>query len=304
MQQRRAIAARMRRQDGLIVTEECRAAGVDDQTLSRAVANGELARPRRRVYAPPGAPPSFRRDLLADIRSCEREAHAAGSSALEVMRTRPSWLPLRREILVAGSSKPLIRGGVNVHRTRSLATVDTWLFEGVPSTTAGRALIDLVPQLSPMRQLDLLDVVACSPVCDIGLLHARATHLRNGRAGVGAIADLTGPGGEARFRSGLERTGLPLLRAAGVRDPQVNVVPRDAPGAGLTDVVSEPDRLIVDWDGLRFHAGPKARQRDNDKGNAAALGGYRHLRFTYSDVFSRPAHVTATAAAAVKAQRR
>lgn len=287
-----------------MTVEECRAAGVDHKALARAVANGEIERPRRRVYAPAGSPSSFRRELLADIRSCEREAYAARSSALEVMRIRPRWLPLVREIVVAGLSKPLIHGDGEVHRTRTLADVDTWVCEGVPCTTASRAVIDLTPLLDPVKRLDLLDEVACSALCNRTLLHVRATQLRNGLAGVGTVADLTGPDGEARFRSGLERVGLALLVTAGVQAMAVNVVPRDAPRAGLTDVVSEADRLIVDWDGLRFHAGPAARQRDNDKGNAAALGGYRHLRFTYRDVFGRAPYVISTAAAAVASRRR
>lgn len=76
--------------------------------------------------------------------------------------------------------------------------------------------------------------------------------------------------GDARFRSELERDGAELLHRAGVRELRFNVVPERAPAAGVTDVVSEADNVNIDWDGLRFHAGPGARQRVNVNGNGNA----------------------------------
>jgi hypothetical protein len=292
----------MRATSGLITVPGAAAEGVDRGVLSRATAAGELVHLRQRVYLPAGLSPDWELELAADLAACHAPAFAARTAALHLHDVEVRVLPVERELVVVGSARPTVASEVLVHRTVALPEVDRTVVRDIDSTTVERALIDLAWRLSQVQRLRVLDDAIMAGRVDRALMHARADALRRGRKGVRTYLDATAPGAEAAFRSKLEAMGAPLLREAGITDPAFNVVPRHAPAAGLTDVVSEADRVIVDWDGLRFHTSPRARQRDNDKSNAAVLGGYTAIRFTWHDVVVRPAYVIATARRARKAR--
>ena len=302
-QSRAALSAAMA-PNGLVTTRGAAAAGVGGRTLSRAVAAGELDRHRQRVYGPAGIVLTWEDELAADLAACHAEAFAARTAALQLHGIVLPTLEVERELVVLGTARPTVRSGVVVHRTLSLPDEDRTAVRGIPSTTAERGLIDVAGRLTVVRRLLAVDGAIMSERADRTVLHERAVALSRGRRGVRTLAAATAPDAEARFRSQLEKRGAPLLARAGLAAPLVNVVPHDAPMAGETDVVSEADRIIIDWDGLRFHAGPTARQRDNEKSNAAVIGGYTALRFTWYDVVVRPGYVIATTRRAIAANRR
>lgn len=295
---RDALARMMRRNHGLITTPEAEAAGISARELSRAHARGEIGRARHATYRPPGMPVTWEDELAADIAACKRPAVVSHSAAARLHNFRVPGLRTIREITVEGKARPKVAGEVEVHRTGSLPNADRMMIGRLPCTMVERTVIDLAERLSPAVLLTLVDDVIMSNAASRYVLHHRAEELWRGRKGVHTILKVTSPDAEASFKSKLEKDGAILLRRAGVRDLRFNVVPHRARAAGLTDVVSETDNLIVDWDGLRFHAGPGARQRDNDKANAAALGGYTHLRFTWKDQTTRPDHIVGMVARA------
>jgi very-short-patch-repair endonuclease len=86
---------------------------------------------------------------------------------------------------------------------------------------------------------------------------------------------------DGRADSGLESIVRFLLRRSGydvVVHPQL-------PRIGEVDLLVE-GRLIVETDGKRFHGSEKAFAEDRRRDRAAALTGYRVLRFTYRQILT------------------
>ena len=293
---RRALNASFRERYGCISVRDAKQLGVSADQLQRMVRAGDLQRTRRRTYAPLSQPDTWRARMAQDLTAVLRPAWASHTAALHLHGLHLPWLTVHRELTVIGSTRPDVDSDVEVHRTTGFAEEDLTERYGIPCTTPERAIIDLSERLTPEHRILLVDEAIMSEVVDRQLLNQRAAALATGRKGVGEIADVTAPGAAKRFRSRLEKAGLPLLVAAGLTPLEVNVVPQQAPAAGECDVVSEAHRLVVDWDGLRFHARPGARQRDDDKANQLAIGRYANLRFTWRDVFHRGRYVTLTTA--------
>ena len=96
-------------------------------------------------------------------------------------------------------------------------------------------------------------------------------------------------------RSHAERKLLALLRRAGLPPSATN-----AHIAGHeVDVLYATRRVVVEMDGLAFHATHAAAERDRTKDAALRTSGYEVLRFTWRQVTERPESVAATVAVAL-----
>jgi len=125
-------------------------------------------------------------------------------------------------------------------------------------------------------------------------LHRRALALLRGRGGVEVVVDLTRPGAGEAFRSWLEREAARILGEAGVPPPRWNQPIADRHGrVGEVDAQWPEARLVVELDGLRFHRTEQQRRADRARDRRLGLAGYLVLRFTWSDVRTRPAMVVA-----------
>jgi len=78
---------------------------------------------------------------------------------------------------------------------------------------------------------------------------------------------------------------LTRLRAAGLQLPQTN---RPA-GGRRVDCRWPARRLTVELDGYRYHHSRHAREQDRGREREARARGDEFRRYTYGDVFERPA---------------
>ncbi|HSK97719.1 MAG TPA: DUF559 domain-containing protein [Euzebyales bacterium] len=175
-----------------------------------------------------------------------------------------------------------------VHRTRFLPPSHIITVDAVPTTTLERTITDCAMHLDRWSALRMLD--SCSPSASTWRqIHRVTSRLSNGRAGVRVIADATAPDGAARFRSFLERLAGEVLRTRGVPDGQWNVPISDVSGfVREVDLVFADARLVVEFDGLRFHSSHIAMQRDRATDRRLQAAGWIVLRFTWDDVANRP----------------
>jgi very-short-patch-repair endonuclease len=99
--------------------------------------------------------------------------------------------------------------------------------------------------------------------------------------------------------SQLERLMLPLLRGAGLSDPET--------GAWVNGFKVDfywPDLgLVVETDGLRYHRTPTQQARDRLRDQAHAAAGLTVLRFTHGQVAFQPGHVDRTLTAVARRLR-
>jgi very-short-patch-repair endonuclease len=91
----------------------------------------------------------------------------------------------------------------------------------------------------------------------------------------------------APTRSELEARLLELVRRCGLPEPEVNVRL-----AGFeVDLLWRAERLVVEADGMEFHASRAAMERDRRRDAVLASRGVRVLRVTWTQVTRRPLEV-------------
>lgn len=289
------IAARTgARQHGLLTLGQARAAGLTDRQVRSRIAAGRLTPVRPRVYRFAGVRPSWEAEVLAAVLSAGRRAvasHATAAALLGLGRVESCG---RIEVTVLRPDNPRGLGGVLVHRSVRLDPADACGVRGVPCTSAARTVIDLAARLDPDPLRALVDDVLYDELARRNELHRRAVTLARGRGGVEVVVGLTRPGAEEAFRSWLEREAARVMTEAGVPSPRWNQPVADRHGkVGAVDAQWPEARLVVELDGLRFHRTEQQRRADRARDRRLGLAGYLVLRFTWSDVRTRPAMMVA-----------
>jgi very-short-patch-repair endonuclease len=182
------------------------------------------------------------------------------------------------------------RRGIDAHQA-ALAKPDVTTLNGLPITTPARTLLDLA-EVVPREQLGRALEQA------IGLQHyderavAAVLERAAGRRGCRPLRQVL----EAlrpehlRVRSELERRALDLIERHDLPTPEVN---QQLHGYEV-DLLWPTQRLIVELDGYRTHAGPASFEADRRRDDHLQVHGYRVLRFTWQHITTDPAWVVQT----------
>lgn len=276
-------------QYGHFTTQQSKQTGVSREVLFKAARKGLIVRVHPSVYRLAAAARDWRGDLLAAVLATGPESVASHSSAAKLLGLHRVPAADQAEICAVGSALPLL-DGVLVHRTRRLEPCDRTVVDGVPTTTGARTNIDLSARSDRVDTIALADETICRRLASRRWLYRRATALRAGRPGVEPLLRITRPGAEGEFWSWLERQAGGVLRRADLPPPLWNVPLLDASGRRMAtgDAVYPRQRVVLFFDGLRFHLLPADRQRDVEQMNRLTLARYLVLRFTWEDVVRRP----------------
>ncbi len=278
-------------QYGHVTTAQARALGVSQRVVHGMTRSGELVSVHRGVHRVAGVAPSWRGDVCAALQAAGGDAAASHSTALRLLGMDRLGAASTIELTMPGLS-PTDVPGVTVHRTRRLHACDVCVVSGLRVTTAARTLVDLAARVDRATLTALTDDAICAGVTARSWLYGRAVTLLPGRTGVGLLVSVTAPGAEGTFRSWLERRAAAVLRLHGLPQPRWNAPVHGEHGLiGIVDSLYEPERVILEWEGPRFHDAPAQRRRDAGRFNDLQLAGYRPFRFTWHDVVERPGHV-------------
>jgi hypothetical protein len=166
-------------------------------------------------------------------------------------------------------------------------------------TTPARTLLDLaavVGRRDLERAMDEAEVgrlthaAALDAIARGNAHHPGAPRLR------AALASHTP--GTSLTRSALEERFLALCIAHGLPKPFVN-----ACVAGLeVDFLFAAERVVVETDGWRYHAGRRAFERDRERDAVLIRAAYRLLRFSHHQIEADAPTVARTVAAALAAR--
>lgn len=253
------------RQHGVVGYRQLTEAGIDKSAILRRVGAGRLHRLFRGVYAVGHRGLSNHGRWMAAVMACGEGAALSHRSAAE------HWGMLR---VVAGPvhvSVPRTTGltrrtGLVVHRSASLPRQATTIRQGVAVTTAARTISDLKRTSAPE---------------EVRVALRRAVFAR---LPIGEHA-----GSFDGTESELERRFLALCRRGRLPEPEVNAwVDRFK-----VDFLWRAQRVIVETDGYRAHAGSQAFEDDHTRDNELMALDYEVLRFTYARVMEAPAEVIA-----------
>ena len=269
------------RQYAVVAMFQLLALGYSRWAVRRRVDAKQLHRRHRGVYAVGHAKLTMRGEWMAAVLACGPEAvlshHAA--AALWALRGTPGGLI---DVTAPGLHKVEgVRCHVSLHRPQP----DRTTIDGIPVTSLNRTLLDQAATMSPQRLRSILEAAQRRDLLDGRSLDAFLARSK-GHAGrrplSDAIKELTDE--SPWTQSELERRFLELIRAAGLPEPQCNVLV----AGELVDFYWPQQRLVVEVDGYRFHKTRRSFEDDRRKDVKLQLAGCRPVRITYRRIRYEP----------------
>jgi very-short-patch-repair endonuclease len=252
------------------------ALGFSDEAVKHRLRTGRLFVLWRGVYAV-GRPNVTRRGRWkAATLACGAQCALDGESGLALWGLRSNE---GQSIEVAIPERHSHRlPGIRARRRRGLAD-HVREVDGIPVLALPPLFVELA------RRVDSGAVEAAINEADkLDLMHVetlrREVDALSGRPGVATLRTLID---RATFRysdSELERALRPVIRAAGLPEPEMGV----RVNGWTVDFYWPQLDFVIETDGGRFHRTPFQQSRDRRRDQAHTLAGTAHLRFTHAQI--------------------
>lgn len=177
------------------------------------------------------------------------------------------------------------------HESYHLTERDITEIEGIPCTRPVRTFLDLGVVLAADQLETVLNEGIRRSLLAVSAIARRLEQLgplRHGTAVVRAVLDRHVPERRAP-ESVLETRFLQLIRRAGFAEPVPQFQVRLSDSALARLDFAYPHRMIaIELDGVAYHSGKSAKQRDRQRDNQLGALGWRILRFDWDDVTRTP----------------
>jgi REase_MTES_1575/Transcriptional regulator, AbiEi antitoxin len=272
----RRIAALAGRQHGVVARSQLLRLGVSAEAIKRRVTAGRLHPLHRGVFAVGHRVLTVEgRWMAATLATAGALSHATAAGAWG-LRRRASGL-----IHVTATSARR-RAGVKVHRN-ALAPQDSTTYRGIPITTPARTIIDLARTLEGRPLEDILDFAELRGLVDFAGFANRPIP-----PSLQAVLSLY-TAGSTVTRSDMENRFLQLCDDHGIPRPIAN---SHVEGEEV-DFVWREHRVVVEVDGYRYHRAPSRFESDRERDVMLTVAGWEVLRFTWTQLTTRPAWVAA-----------
>jgi Transcriptional regulator, AbiEi antitoxin len=296
-----------RNQHGLITRAQALGLGLSASAIGRNVRSRRWERLRSGVYCFAGAPKTRHRDVLEACYAAGPDAVASFFTAGELHRLHEVWPQTKVHVTLPHALRRSPRD-VKVHRSRQLAASDIALADGIPVTSAARALIDLSPTLpKPKLELAAMDAARRKRL-DTQAFRKRVL----GRCGLGRKggmrklrAIVRGPAYGAFHESVHEARILQVVLAAGLPRPLTGVdlfTPTER--LGEADMFFAAARVALECDGEVAHGTDSAKARDEEKERRFARAGIVTVRARWDDAGARREEFLARLARALESGAR
>lgn len=259
------------RQHGVVATWQLIRFGFTHDDIRYRARTGRLHRKHRGVYAVGHGKLTPNGHRMAAVLAYGPDAVLSHRSAAAQWGIGPgSW-----KIDVTTPRSRRSRQGIRCH-TAALHPEDIATRNGIPLTSVARTILELASVLSQHGLTRLIEDAERAELIDLRALE-RAIARRPRAKGIRRLgAVLETYRGAADTRSQLERDFRALIVAAGLPEPQYNVVV-----AGLTVDVYWPEwKLVVELDGRRYHTSPHQFETDRLRDATLQKAGLRVLRVT------------------------
>lgn len=288
-----ALLRLARRQDGNLTHAQMIDLGFSRSWVHRRRRDGFLEPVHRDVDRLTSSPASDRQVAHAAVLAVGPEALVCGLTAAALWGLAD--VRLTSPIAVASPRRCRRRlEGVRVRFVRSFDRRDRTTLGGLPITAVPRTVLDCADPHDPTLTEDIVvDAVrqrraTRRALIEIGERVPNAPGLRTMRR----VLDRFDPGAVERLMSRLEGDYLRLFRAGRLPPPQVNriLLAPDGTLIGKLDFMWDPPGVVVEVDGLPFHATRLQKEHDGRRQNAIVLSGRRVLRYTSADL-ADPARV-------------
>jgi Transcriptional regulator, AbiEi antitoxin/Protein of unknown function (DUF559) len=275
------IAALAARQHGVVSRAQLRIAGVRAGAIDRRITAGRLHPIHRGVYAVGHPVLRIEGRWMAAVLAADKNAVLSHATAGGAWILRPLGAGAIH-VTIPGDSGRQRRPGIRIHRSRTLTPHDTTTHLGIPITTPIRTIIDLATTLEPLPLEQALDQADRRGLIDFAELKARPIP----RSLQAILARYTAP---TFTRSELEDRFQALCDNHGLPRPLNNTIIEGQE----VDFAWRPQRLVVEVDGYGFHRSPSRFENDRERDVMLTLAGWHVMRFTWTQVTTRPKWVAA-----------
>jgi hypothetical protein len=287
-------------QFGVLSLAQLRSVDMSNSAIRHALRAGRLHRVFRGVYALGRAPIDEKGGMFAATLACGEGAVVSHRSAAALMGL------LDREPASIHVTARCQRGrkidGIRSHSARHLRRDETGTFDGIPSTSPARTLVDVAVEVGMPTLRSCFERAAARRLLDIEAVEAS---LDPGRRGMPSLRLLlqewrgaASVAATQRLKSPLEAMVLPLLAKWGLPMPRCNAPVQLAGRRIEVDFLWEEQRFVVEADSRDFHGTEVAFERDRWRDRELLRAGYSSLRVT-----RRQAEREADAVAAAIASR-
>src|SRR4051794_22022616 len=277
------IAVIASRQHGVVTRAQLIAVGVSPSSIDRRIERGLLIRQHRGVYRVGHTAPSTVATYMAAVLAAGEGAVLAGRAAGHLMKLLKGSAP--PAAVIAPTERRV--EGRSVRRERNIAPGDTMVWNGIPTTTIARTLVDLAAELNEHalgRACHEATVLYRTQPEDVEAVLARRPNAK------GATVLRRILRGDTRVTlSKLERRFLEVLEENGLELPDTNT----RVGGRYVDCRWPQRRLTVELDGYRYHSSRHAWEQDRKRERQARARGDDFRRYTYADVYEEPAAMMA-----------
>lgn len=274
------------RQHGLVTRAQLLEVGLSPAAVGRRLQAGRLRALHRGVYLL-GPLPHERTVDMAAVLAGGPTALLSHTSALRLWRIRESDVARPIHVTVASCGRGR-RPGIRFHRVAALAEDEHSVVDGVPTTSAARALVDAAGILGT-GEIERAAAVAEREGIITSHELAELPRRYRRRPGIAAIRAIVEEGASPAFtRSEAERRCLALLRAAGLPRPQANV----PVGPYELDLLWPSEGVAIEIDGRTHHSSRPRFEGDRRKDNWLRARGIEVIRLTWRQI-TRDAFPTA-----------
>ena len=274
-------------QHGVVARWQLLLLGLSPQSIDRRVRSGRFHPVHRGVLAVGHCALTKEGRWMAAVMAGGRDAvlsHASAAAAWELRRASGAAI----HVTVPRDTGRKRRSGIRVHRSTTLEPTETTTVRAIPVTGPVRTIIDLAAALKGRPLEHVLDLAEQRRLVDFAELRQRlADHPgRPGSPSLQAVLSLY-TAGSTVTRSEMEERFLGLCDSFGLPRPDVNT---RIEGEEV-DFAWRDRRLIVEVDGYRYHRSPSMFESDRERDVMLAVAGWQVLRFTWTQLTTRPAWV-------------
>lgn len=264
-------------------------AGGVRQNVATRTRSGLLIPQERGVYAIAGAPSDRDRDVLATMlasRGLVAVSHLAAARRFGI----PGYARAGTELSIERGVR-LRRAGLRIHESTDLDRCRITDINGLPTTDAGRTLLDLARYVGPQRLLRNLEWCRRQRLLDWpDIIDTLVRHARRGRPGVRLLREVIAGNCHRTVitDSEFELLVLALLVEHGLPEPVLHHEVWDGDRFVAEVDLAYPDRKIaMECDGPA-HLLPAVQEKDLPRQNDLVLLGWTVLRFTPERYRRRP----------------
>ncbi|HEX2038110.1 MAG TPA: type IV toxin-antitoxin system AbiEi family antitoxin domain-containing protein [Acidimicrobiales bacterium] len=246
-----------RRQHGLVTRRQALDSGFSATAVKRRVALGTWLPLAAGVYALASSPPTWQRQVLA---ACLAVGGIASHRTAAALWGLSGFRPGPVHVLVA-HGRSSCAAPATIHQSRTLRPAEVTRVDGIPVTRVARTLADLARHVARPALEDAVDDALCRRLVPLDSL-ARQRASPGFNAVLATWHDGSAPHevAEARLLRRVLHAGLPPPETQ-------HEVWHAGRFVARLDLAWPDRRLAVELDGFRWHASPRAFQRDRARRN-------------------------------------